>query len=533
MSKFDYVIVGAGSAGCVLANRLSADPGVSVLLIEAGGSDRHPFVHIPKGLAFLPGNAKMTWQYWTAPFGPFGQSEPWARGKLLGGSSSINGMVYNRGFQADYDSLVEQGNEGWGWDTILPIFKKIESHSLGASDTRGSGGPLKISVAPGGEQVSEALMDSAAALGAKRVDDVNASDDERVGITPATIHHGLRQSAAKAFLHPALKRDNLTLLTGLRATQVLFEGDRAVGVAVRSEEDGSTQEFHATREVILSLGSLETPKLLELSGIGDPEVLKAAGIPVRVASSRVGEGIHEHRCLPLQMRLLTDIGYNKLLYGKAHQGLAGAKYLATRRGPIATPAYDMLWFMRSSETSTRPDAQVLLAPFSMGVGITSADVERRPGLSLLGFALRPTSEGSVHITSNNPLDAPLVTPSYLATDHDRTVSINMFRRMRELVQQSPVADLVLMETQPGYVVQDDDSIINSGFINGGPGYHASGAVAMGPTDAFPIDAKLKVRGVEGLRVCDVSIMPSMVAGNLNGPMMAMAYHAADVIAADH
>jgi choline dehydrogenase len=450
---------------------------------------------------------------------------------MLGGSSSVNGMVYNRGARPDYDALVDRGNPEWGWDSMLPVFKRIEDHQLGASEMRGAGGPLRISVAAGGEPVSEALMASAAGLGATRVDDVNCTDVERVGITPATIHRGLRQSAATAFLRPVLGRENLTLRTGLRATRVLFEADRAVGVETLAA-DGTRHEFRAAREVILSLGSPETPKLLELSGIGDPAVLAAAGVEVRVASPRVGEGIHEHRCVPLQMRLRVDQGYNRRLFSRTAQGFEGAKYLLTRSGPMATPAYDMVWFMRTSDGLDRPDAQVLMAPFTMGLGLTSYGVERRPGFSFMGFPLRPTSEGSTHIVSSDPLAAPRLTTGYLTSEEDRTTTVAMVRRMREMVRQEPIGDLVLTETQPGLAVEDDESILRAAFLTGTTGSHASGAVAMGPTDDYPLDSRLRVRGVDGLRVVDVSIMPTMVAGNLNGPMMAMAYRAAELIRDD-
>ncbi|MET0952823.1 MAG: GMC family oxidoreductase N-terminal domain-containing protein [Aeromicrobium sp.] len=527
---FDYVIVGAGSAGCVLADRLSADPGTSVLLIEAGGSDRHPAFAIPKGFAFTTSHPDYGWQYKTEPVGPTRKIETWSRGRVLGGSSSINGMVYNRGSRADYDHIVELGNPGWGWDEMSRVFRTIEDHELGAADERGVGGPLHVGVRRGTEAVSEMMMEAAGHLGMRRVSDINETDDERVGFSAATIKNGTRFSAARAFLRPALKRPNLTVRTRTTATSVVFEGDDAVGI--RAEHAGTAVTFRARREVVLSLGSIATPQLLELSGIGGRDVLGRVGIDVRVDSPQVGEGVREHRCFPLQVRLAENIGYNRKLSSPVRQGLSGLQYLATRRGPIATPAYEMLSFMRTSDTSTRPDAQVLMTPFSQGAAPLKVGVENRPGAQLLGFVLRPTSLGSIHVTSADPHAHPRIDPNYLATEHDRTTAVAMFKKMRRVVEQSPLADHVVAETLPGRALQDDEGLINSGLINGGTGYHACGAVAMGPRDEDAVDSRLRVRGVNRLRVVDVSVLPAMTSGNLNGPIMAMAWRAAELIVED-
>lgn len=524
---YDYVIVGAGSAGCVLADRLSSDPAISVLIIEAGGSDAHPMVSIPKGIAFTLRNPKFAWFYPTQPFGPKNQVEYWARGKMLGGSSSVNGMVYNRGSQADFDNLEALGNPGWNWDEMLRIYRSMEDHSLGGSDMRGSGGPLEVGVRKDREHVDELLMRSAEHLGIRTMQDLNSSDAERIGYAPATIRNGLRVSAAKAFLRPALTRPNLTLVDNTMATRILFEGDDAVGIEARRGD--STVSFRARREVILSMGSIATPKMLELSGIGSPDVLKGARVDVRAASTKVGEGIREHRCLPLQMRLKKNIGYNRRLSSPVRQAVSGIQWALSRTGPISTPAYDMLAFFKTDPDLERPDAQVLLTPYSAGAGSAGSDIEDRPGFSMLGFALRPTSEGSVHITSSAPEASPRIVPNYLSTDHDRSTSIAMFRKMRTLVEQSPIADVVSVETVPGAAVEDDESIIRSGFVNGGTGYHACGAAAMGPDETDVVDARLRVRGVNRLRVVDVSVMPAMISGNLNAPAMAMAWRAAELI----
>lgn len=524
---YDYIVVGAGSAGCVLASRLSEDPSTSVLVLEAGGGDSFPMISIPKGIAFTLKNPKYAWYYPTEPFGPKGQREVWIRGKVLGGSSSVNGMVYNRGAQADYDNLVALGNPGWGWDEMLRVYREMEDHSLGESDMRGAGGPLKVGVRTDTETVDEALMASAGALGIGKVQDLNSSDDERIGYAPATIRNGRRVSAAKAFLHPALKRPNVTLRTGVRVSKIVFEGDTAVGVEATA--DGTPVQFRTRGEVILSAGSIASPQLLELSGIGSREVLTGAGVDVRVASERIGEGVREHRCIPLQVRLNKNVGYNRQLSSPIRQGVSGARWMLTHRGPIGTPAYDMLSFFKTREELERPDAQILLTPYSMGIGSGSIGVENRPGLSILGFTSRPSSEGSIHITSNDPAAPPRIIPNYLATEQDRASTVGLFRKMRQIVQQSPISELVAAEIQPGAVVESDEAILDSAFLYGGTGYHACGAVSMGADDASPVDAKLRVRGVKNLRVVDVSVMPAMVSGNLNAPAMAMAWRAAEMI----
>ena len=533
MAGYDYIIAGAGSAGCVLANRLSADPGTTVLLVEAGGADRHPMFHIPKGSGMLMENEKYVWRYATTPFGPNKRPEFWTRGKVLGGSSSINGMVYNRGNRADYDELERLGNKGWGWNDILPIFKAFEDNEFGSSPTRGVGGPLHISVGDGPDPLCGELIAAGSRLGLSEVEDINESDDERIGYSTATIKKGRRVSAADAFLKPARGRANLTVVADTTVRRLIVEGDRAVGIEVRTA-GGASAEFRAKREVVVSLGSMGSPKLLQHSGIGPRDVLESAGVPVLLEREHVGRRMREHRCFVLRLRLNTDLGYNRHLATKVGQAKTAARYLATRKGTMATPTFEVLAFMKTTPDAERVDGQLLLGPFTIPayqVGEPVA-IEREPGVSCLGFALRPTSEGSVTITSADPDAALRLEPNYLTTDYDRTTTANLMRRTRELFAQSPIAELIDHEMFPGPEAQTDDELVDAALDGGYTGYHAVGSCAMGPSEGDVVDSRLRVRGVDGLRVVDCSAMPVMLAGNLNGPVMAMAARASEFILED-
>jgi choline dehydrogenase len=529
MTQFDYVIVGAGPAGCVLANRLSADPKTTVLLLEAGAEDSNPLISIPRGFSELLGDPNTAWHFPTRPFGPSQRVEHWVRGKTLGGSSAVNGMVYNRGNRADYDALERLGNWGWAWDDMLPAFKAIENNSLGASDERGAGGPLHVSTVAGCDALLEDVIHAGTELGFRRMHDLNESDCERIGYAMATIRDGQRCSACHAFLRPVMHRPNLTVAPRTLVDRVVLEGDRAVGVVGR--HDARAMQARAAREVILAAGSIATPKLLQLSGIGPADTLRSAGIVVVVHSPNVGARLREHRVFMFQFRLAQDLGYNKLLATEAGRQRAAAQYQATRSGPLATPSFDIVGFFKTRPELHRPDAQFQIAPFSILPPEPSQplQLEQEPGMVCIAYILRPDSEGRLRITSAAP-DAPLdIDPNYYATEHDRTTAVGVFRGVRHLFAARSLAKHIARETAPGLGVQTDEEIIDAGLSMGTCGYHAIGTCAMGPHDDYVVDPRLRVRGVANLRVVDASVLPIMVSGNLNGPVTALAWRAADFI----
>ncbi|WP_225007085.1 GMC family oxidoreductase [Novosphingobium percolationis] len=531
MEGFDYIIAGAGAAGCVLAHRLSADPAIRVCLIEAGPRDTHPFIAMPKGLAKVMADPKHLWAHASTPEASTGgASETWVRGRVLGGSSSVNGMMYVRGQPADFDAIAEVTSDDWAWKHIGPAYAALESHELGADETRGAAGPLKVSMPTLKDALSDAQIAAGEAMGWPRKADVNAPDNgEAVGYTPRTIHKGKRQSAATAFLRPAEARSNLTVLTECTVDRVVFAGKRATGVEVLRR--GVREVIGCHGEVIVCGGAMASPAILERSGIGDPARLEALGIPVVHASAEVGENLIEHRGLIVQWKLKRDMSQNKEFKGWRLLRSVLRYYLA-KDGPMAAAAYELGAWFRTRPGLNRPDAQMLIAPFSFDFAKNRQDVERHPGMHVVVYPLRPTSRGSIHIATRDPDAAASFQPNYRATPEDRAAMVGAVRVVRAWAGQRPLAALIEAETMPGPDFASDAEILAAYDRFGTCGYHAVGSCRMGKDAESVVDPRTSVRGVEGLRVVDTSIMPAIPAGNTQGPTMAMAWRAADLILAD-
>ncbi|MCE7798901.1 GMC family oxidoreductase N-terminal domain-containing protein [Sphingobium sufflavum] len=532
--QYDYIIIGAGSAGCALAERLSADASDTILVVESGPADTSMFIHMPRGIGVLsnPGS-KVIWEYQVSPGGNVPR-ERWFRGRTLGGSSSVNGMIYMRGAPLDYDGWRDMGCTGWGWDDIGPKFVELEDHDQGADEWRGSGGPLRVTTHPSGEPLYEAILDAAAEMGIARVRDVNGVTAVReggMGYQPTTRSDGRRFSAAKAFLDMARRRPNLRIMTGANALRIIFEGKRAAGVLVR---DGKgSRVIHARREIILSAGAFETPKLLQLSGIGPASILAPLDIDIIVDAPDVGRNLREHRHADLRLEVRG---------GSQNKDFTGARifwsllrYMAGRRGPLSHAAHEVGGFAKSLPHLDHADLQFGLMTISAGDTGTGNAISLDPcqGVTFLAYFTRPESQGEVRIESADP-DAPLyIDANHLSAEIDRQRFVSAFRWLRKLAAQPALAPWVVREIHPAALVETDDDILAHAMAMSGPCFHSAGTARMGIDPLAVVDPRLRVRGVTGLRVADTSIMPTLVSGNTNGPAMVIGLRAADFILADN
>ncbi|HEX3483777.1 MAG TPA: GMC family oxidoreductase N-terminal domain-containing protein [Micropepsaceae bacterium] len=525
---FDFVIIGAGSAGCVLANRLSADLSARVALIEAGGKDDWIWFHIPAGYLFAIGNPRADWMFRTEPDpGLNGRSLAYPRGRVIGGSSAINAMIYMRGQAADYDHWRQTGLAGWGWNDVLPFFRKSENHFGGESEFHGAGGEWHVNEPRIHWELLDVFRDAARETGIPLTDDFNRGDNEGCGYFHVNQRNGRRLSAAHAFLKPALKRPNLTLITRAMVDRIVFEGRRATGIRIRW--NGTEETLFARREIILSAGAVASPTILERSGIGDGARLQLLGIPVVHHSPGVGENLQDH----LQLRLIfkvkgartMNVDYRSLIK-RARMAL---DYALRRRGPLAMAPSQLGAFIRSSPDYATPNLQFHIQPLSLDkFGEPMHDF---PAFTASVANLRPTSRGSVHARSREPDDPPIIVTNYLSTPEDRRVAAESIRLTRRIVAARALARFEPVEYRPGAELQSEAELLKAAGDVGTTIFHPVGTAKMG-TDSDPlavVDAKLQVRGAEGLRVVDASVMPVITSGNTAAPTMMIAEKAAAII----
>ena len=534
---YDYIVVGAGSAGCALAYRLSADPAVSVALIESGPPDTSPFVHMPRGIGVIlnPGS-KLIWEYDVATGGN-GPTERWYRGRTLGGSSSVNGMIYMRGAPLDYDRWEAMGCEGWGWKDVGAKFVELEDHDQGAAEWRGVGGPQRITTHPAGDPLCEAILDAGVEMGIDRVADVNNIEAVRkggLGYQPTTRDGTKRASSAAGFLKAAKGRANLDVLTETDVLRVEFTGKRATAVRVLGKGKNAPGErsIHANREIILSCGAIETPKLLQLSGIGPASLLQSLGIDVVVDSPDVGQNLREHRHADLTLRVRSH-SQNKDLSGW-RAGLSLLRYFITGKGPMSHAAHEIGGFAKSTPDQEHADLQFGLMTVSAVPGPDGKiGLSPYPGITFVTYFTRPESQGEVKIVSKDPSVAPYVDAKHLTCDIDREKFIGAVRWNRRLAAMPALKDWVIEEALPGKSVETDEEILANAMSFSGTCFHTAGTARMGVDPKAVLDPRLRVRGVEGLRVADTSVMPTLVSGNTNGPAMMVGLRAADFIQEDN
>ena len=524
----DYIIVGSGSAGAVLAERLSHDGRNTVLLIEEGGGDTF-LSRMPKGFGKLLSDPQRTHYYPTSvDDSALGPQEIWARGRMLGGSSAINGMVWNRGVAEDYDAIAAQGNPGWGWDDMLPCLRALEEHHLGASEYRGSGGPISITTNPNRTALSEAFIAAGGALQLREKTDQNGPELEGIGYAQWNIDRaGRRISAARTLIDNARSRPHLTIRTDTRVDRVVITNGRATGVVCTARGEAIT--LSAAREVILCAGALVSPKILQLSGIGDGAVLQAAGIETRVQSPNVGKRMREHLTLAMNFRLRDWRYSDNREYGGARLVGNMLNYLVRGKGPMARGAAEAIAFVRAHPASTRPDTQIMFNPYSLGSSTAGLAFEQEPGMQCYSYMLRPVSEGTALVSSPDPAAPMAIRPAYLEAEIDRSTSIAGTRAIRRIMEQDALKPLVVGETDKTSWAHSDDEILQLHKQFGHSGYHAVGTAAMGPDDSDVLDSQLRVRGVAGLRVVDCSIFREMPSGNTNAPTMAAAWRLAEMI----
>jgi choline dehydrogenase len=529
LGKFDYVIVGAGSAGCVLANRLSADPSIRVCLLEAGGKDTHPWIHIPVGYFFNFDHPRTDWRYRTEPEPGLNERVlKYPRGRVLGGSSSINGMVYIRGHALDYDGWRQLGNVGWSWNDVLPYFKRSENQVRGPSETHGADGELSVDDLRASWEILEAFRKAAIETGIPATDDFNNGESEGVGYFQVTQKNGRRMSASRAFLKPAAARRNLTILTGCLVQRIRFVEKRAVGVEFL--QNGVPAYVASEREVILSAGAVGSPQILQLSGIGTPSLLQSHGIDVRHAAPRVGEGLQDHPAVRMMFKVKNTRTLNDQLSSWTSKAAMVLEYALRRSGPLTIPPALVNAFVKSDPARAAPDLQYVVYPLTY-------DTIGEPAHKFSAFTgsiclVRPESRGSIRITSSDPAAPPEIRLNFLTNVTDIQAAIAGIRGMRRVCAAEAFKRYEVEEFRPGPEFVTDKQLATAAQDITATIFHTTSTCGMGPDETAVVDSRLRVRGVDRLRVVDASVMPMIISGNTNAATIMIAEKASDMIRED-
>jgi choline dehydrogenase len=522
----DFIVVGAGSAGCAVAARLSEDSATRVLLLEAGGEDRNRWIHIPLGFGKTFADPSVNWCYETEPDpGASNRRVFWPRGKVLGGSSSINGMVYIRGQAEDFDHWRQLGNTGWSFDDVLPYFKRAEHQTRGADAFHGTDGPLCVSDVLDRHPICEAFIESAIELGFPHNDDFNGASQDGVGYHQTTTRNGRRCSTAVGYLRPAMERPNLRVMTHALTEKIVFDGRRATGVTLR--QNGREVTARAGREVILCGGAVNSPQLLMLSGIGPPEHLAELGIPVLQKLPGVGQSLQDHYSAPIKLKCRLPITVNDVMQSNARKLKVGLQYMMFRNGPLAMGTSPAALFARTRPELASPDIKCSISPFS--ADRPQDGLHPWSGFTVIAYQLRPESRGQIKLKTNEPADPPAVYPNYLATETDQRTIVAGLRLCRKLLATPQLQRFIESEFLPGHEVQSDEQLLEFARQRGGTVYHPTSTCKMGNDPMGVVDPKLRVRGIEGLRVADASIMPTVVSGNTNAATIMIGERAADMV----
>jgi choline dehydrogenase len=525
---FDYIIVGAGSAGCVLANRLSADPAIRVLMVEAGRSDRHPFVRAPAGFIKTFQDPRFNWCYTTEPVaGADGRAIYYPRGKVLGGSSSINGSLYVRGQPSDYDLWAQMGNRGWSYDDVLPYFRRAEDRSTGADAFRGAGGPQHVSDISERHPICEAFIAGAESLGVVRNPDYNGASQEGVAYYQRTIRNGRRHSASTGYLRPVLNRPNLKLITGAHVLRLDTEGRRVLGITYR--QGGEVRQARATVETLLAAGVINSPHLLQLSGIGPAARLMELGIPLVHDLPGVGEGMQDHYATRVAHRVVQGRSLNERARGIRLLWEIG-RWLATGKGVLSLSPAHVAAFIRSRPELDAPDLQFVFTPASYTEGVTGK-LQPFPGMTCGVWQMRPHSRGWVRTKSADPMVPPAIQPNYLSEETDRRAAVDGLRWSRRLLHSAALAPYRGVETTPGQDCDTDADLLAYARSRGSTVYHGISTCRMGVDTAAVVGPDLRLHGMVGLRVVDASVMPAMVSANTNAATLMIAEKASDMILA--